>query len=129
MQIFRKNPKKIQKNVDLISSIVSHIDAVMKEGEKIKITPLSKEIILQNGRSPHVHTIKNKLIEGSIWKDVLQNIKLHWKKKKGKEDLVEIEKIIPDKNVDFVRKEIREKIANMENKLESIEEEIKKLRK
>lgn len=129
-KIISKKQIKIQKNVDLVNALATHIASVMDYGQKTKLTPLSKDIILQSGKHPHIYTVKSKLEEGSIWKDVLQSVKFTWKiNKKGEKELVEIEKLMPDKNAEFIRKEVRLRLTTLENRLDSIEDQIKNLKK
>jgi len=76
-------PKKLPKNVELVSSIASHLDSELEVGEKRRMTPLSNEIGI------HKDTLTNKLIEGFLFKDVLKNYKPTFEGN----NLTEIEKI------------------------------------
>ncbi|MBU0958138.1 MAG: hypothetical protein KKF56_05005 [Nanoarchaeota archaeon] len=108
--------EKIQKNVELVSLLSSYISS-MNVGDKVKMTPLAKSIILSNKNSPHVHTVRGKLDEAEIWQEVTENIKFSRKKNK----LEEVEKIEPDKSEIFLKKEIRNGIANLSNRIDLIE--------
>ena len=91
--------KEIPKNIELSNAIATEIDSNLDYGEKIRLTPLSKNIKLGNGNSPHVHTVKAKLMEAEQWKNVANNINFHYKRNnEGEQELYEIEKTSPKKS-------------------------------
>jgi len=82
--------RKTPKNVELVSVLASYLDSELETGDSRNMTPLAKEIEVGFRRSnPHVDTVRNKLTEGFIFKDVLKNFKPTYENGK----LVRIEKI------------------------------------
>lgn len=125
-----KNSKnKIQKNVELVSLLASEFES-MRIGERLRVTPLAKRIILRNGSHPHKNTVQDKLDEFSLSKDI-KDVRYIRKNKR----VVEVEKIKLEEHDDlFIRKELRNDINLIKNeidiiksKLKNIPKEIKKL--
>ncbi len=125
----KKGKEKVQKTVELVSLIASQIEE-MSIGERMRVTPFAKSIILSNNSHPHVETIKGKLMEAYLWQEITESIKFI---KKG-DQIIEIEKIDPtSKNPDIItRKEIMNDLVILKdrsNKLEENQCEILKLLK
>lgn len=83
-----KKQKKVPKTVELDTALVSYLDSVMENGDRMNMTRLSKEIELKSGH-PHMNTVRNKLDEAFKFRDVLNDFKEH--RRDG--ILVEVEKI------------------------------------
>lgn len=109
------NKQKVQKNIEIVSQIASMIEE-MAEGERLRITPFAKSIEMSNGSHPHVETVKNKLMEAFLWQQVTQKVKFI---KKG-EKIIEIEKIEPDEESIYFKKEVRNDILGMKESLEEL---------
>lgn len=107
-----QNKRKTPKNVELVSVLASYLDSEMEVGDSRNMTPLAKEIDL-NGSNPHVDTIRNKLTEGFIFKDVLKNFKQTYENGK----LVRIEKIA---NTDANAEIIMQLLTKMNSDIEYI---------
>lgn len=120
-----KKPQKIQKNVELVSAMASQIEE-MKEGERMRVTPFAKSIILSNNSHPHVETVKGKLMEALLWKEITPNIKFF----KKRDQITEIEKIKENNPDDFIiRKEIRNDLTILKNRMDKLDVSFKNLEK
>jgi hypothetical protein len=93
----------------------------MKVGDSIAMTPLAKEIEL-NGSNPHVNTIRNKVTEGFVLRDVFTNFKPTYDEKG---QLIRIEKIEKKNDSEM----ITTMLANIKIDVSKIKEEIEKLKK
>lgn len=114
-----KEKRKIPKNEELVSVLATHLDSELNVGDSRNMTPLAKEIDL-NGSSPHVDTVRNKLSEGFIFKDVLKNFKPTYENGK----LIRIEKIKQtESNSDMVMPIL----VNINSKVEKMQKDIEKL--
>lgn len=84
--------EKIQKNTELVSIMASQM-LEMKSGERTRITPFAKSIILSNSSHPHFDSVEKKLTEAMLWKDVTPLFNFYTKEGR----LEEIEKIKEEK--------------------------------
>jgi len=114
----KKNSKVIVKREDRIRAICSYF-ANMRINEEVKITNLHKKLNI------HFSSIKDILDEYQIIKDA------------GKIDIIrdkkgKIKRIVRVKDEDkdlFFKKEIREGIANINNRIDEIKQEVLELKK
>lgn len=65
----KKTKRTIPKVVELVNILASYLDSEMDYDESKLMTPLSKEI------GSHVDTVRNKLTEGFVLRDVLIDFK------------------------------------------------------
>lgn len=65
----KKSKRTIPKVVELVNILASYLDSEMDYDESKLMTPLSKEI------GSHVDTVRNKLTEGFVLRDVLIDFK------------------------------------------------------
>lgn len=107
--------QRIRKNVELLSSLATFFDSEMDEGEKIRMTRLSKSIVLSNQSHPHVSTVRQKCTELSVIQEVLSKLKFHFENN----ELVEIEKITS--NEDSVKRGIKKALEPINKKIEDLE--------
>jgi hypothetical protein len=122
--------RKIPKVVELVSVLASYLDSEMEYGESMNMTPLAKEIDL-NGSSPHVDTVRNKLTEAFIFKDVLKDFNPIYEEGK----LVRIDKIEPKEEINMERilniltKILSENHTDLKKDLADLKKEISEVKK
>jgi hypothetical protein len=97
----------------------------MKIGERIRVTPLAKSIMLSNGSHPHKNRVQDKLDEFSLLKDI-KDVRFIRKNNR----VVEVEKIKLEEHDDlFIRKELRNDINLIKNEIDIIKSRLKNLPK
>jgi len=79
---------KVGKNVELVSLMASFIEE-MRPGNRMRVTPLAKSLLLGTGGHPHVETVKGKLNEADVWKGLLGGVELV----KNGDQVVEVHKL------------------------------------
>jgi hypothetical protein len=122
--------EKIQKNTELVSIMASQM-LEMKAGERTRITPFAKSIILSNGSHPHFDSVERKLTEAMLWKDVTNIFNFYMKDGR----LEEIERMKEDDDVNSTKRIldelqlIKKKLINFERENKKINYKLKKLEK
>ena len=123
--------EKIQKNTELVSIMASQM-LEMKSGERTRITPFAKSIILSNSSHPHFDSVEKKLTEAMLWKDVTPLFNFYTKEgrleeiekiKEEKEDITSVKRILDDLGL------IKKQLIGIEQENKKINVKIKKLEK
>jgi len=126
----RKDSKieKIQKNTELVSIMASQM-LEMKPGERTRLTPFTKSIVLSNQSHPHFDSVEKKLTEALLWKEVTPLFNFFVKNGR----IEEIERIPEDNDVNSSKRIldelilIKKKLVSMEQENKNINKKIKKL--
>lgn len=123
----RISKNKVDKDGEITSAIGSYILSEMKPGDRIRPTPLAKNLMLRGNKHPHVVTVQSKLNTIGIMEDILPSIRCIY----GKDhNVIEIERIDSEKETasdTFIRKEIRKEIAEIKNNIDEIKQDINKI--
>lgn len=124
----QKKDDKIPKGIELINQLASFLSSDMEYGQSIAMTPLSEKIIVA-GIKPHVHTIRNKLLEGFVLRDILKDFKPTY----DKGEIVRIEKIDPTEvsmeRIMNILMKMNDKLNDINKKIANVEKEIESLKK
>jgi hypothetical protein len=115
--------EKIQKNTELVSIMASQM-LEMKSGERTRITPFTKSIVLSNQSHPHFDSVEKKLTEAMLWKDVTPLFNFYVKEGR----IEEIERVKEDNDVNS-SKRILDELSLIKKQLAMMQQENKNLNK
>lgn len=126
----KKLQERTPKVIELVNVLSSYLDSTMESGQSIGLTKLAKEIEVsykdqlghKKTTNPHVNTLRNKLTEGFILRDVLANFKAEYNKNKLVR-VIKLEKSVISEELDMSRilnalLQIKEEQIRIRNEIE-----------